>query len=336
MAYVEWDDVVTTIDNSSTNSEIPTAKAVNDIVTNINTVLSDMVTPVGATPTTADYLSQLDSDRDDLADNLVTMGVVASQSEPITDLVPKVLQISGGGTDWGDTITDDWDTIIANATAGTVSGYSEGDTKTLEFLYDGKPFALRFRIWDKSHDTISGSNPSTTASLSFVSEDIVILQYMNDTGTNVGGWLGTDGDHYANSLDETGGVLDYGCAARKLLWQIYKSFPTNIKNGIKTVDKIYDDSNGLQTAKDKLFLLSTKELGLTYSSELSGQGTAYSYPTDATKRTKSNPAGTANPYWARSRNKGNTTGFCAIKNNGTATNATATNTAYGLVIGFCL
>lgn len=46
--------------------------------------------------TTADYLNQLIDDRNDLADNLVTMGVVASHSETFTELVPKVLDISGG------------------------------------------------------------------------------------------------------------------------------------------------------------------------------------------------------------------------------------------------
>lgn len=51
-------------------------------------------------PTTADYLTQLQSDRNDLADNLVIMGVAASHSETFTSLVPKVLTIpsgSGGG-----------------------------------------------------------------------------------------------------------------------------------------------------------------------------------------------------------------------------------------------
>ena len=51
-------------------------------------------------PTTADYLTQLQSDRNALADNLVTMGVEASQSETFTSLVPKVLDIQGGGSDF--------------------------------------------------------------------------------------------------------------------------------------------------------------------------------------------------------------------------------------------
>lgn len=46
--------------------------------------------------TTADYLNQLIDDRNDLADNLVTMGVAASHSETFTSLVPKVLTIPSG------------------------------------------------------------------------------------------------------------------------------------------------------------------------------------------------------------------------------------------------
>lgn len=47
-------------------------------------------------PNTADYLNQLIDDRNDLADNLVTMGVAASHSETFTELVPKVLSIPSG------------------------------------------------------------------------------------------------------------------------------------------------------------------------------------------------------------------------------------------------
>jgi len=55
-------------------------------------------------PNTADYLNQLIDDRNDLADNLVTMGVAATHSETFTELVPKVLDISGGGNIFQETI----------------------------------------------------------------------------------------------------------------------------------------------------------------------------------------------------------------------------------------
>ena len=41
----------------------------------------------------ANYLTALDEQRDQLARNLVTMGVSASESEKLNTLVPKVLQI---------------------------------------------------------------------------------------------------------------------------------------------------------------------------------------------------------------------------------------------------
>ena len=44
-----------------------------------------------------DYLTRLDSLRDQLADNLVEKGVDATQDESLTELIPKVLEITQGG-----------------------------------------------------------------------------------------------------------------------------------------------------------------------------------------------------------------------------------------------
>lgn len=46
--------------------------------------------------TTADYLNKLVTQKNALADNLVTKGVTASHDETLETLVPKVLNISGG------------------------------------------------------------------------------------------------------------------------------------------------------------------------------------------------------------------------------------------------
>ena len=48
--------------------------------------------------TTADYLNKLVEQKNALADNLVTKGVTATHDETLETLVPKVLDISGGGT----------------------------------------------------------------------------------------------------------------------------------------------------------------------------------------------------------------------------------------------
>lgn len=47
--------------------------------------------------TTADYLNKLVAQKNALADNLVTKGITATQDETLETLVPKVLDISGGG-----------------------------------------------------------------------------------------------------------------------------------------------------------------------------------------------------------------------------------------------
>lgn len=49
--------------------------------------------------TTADYLNKLITQKNTLADNLVTKGVTATHDETFETLVPKVLDISGGGGD---------------------------------------------------------------------------------------------------------------------------------------------------------------------------------------------------------------------------------------------
>lgn len=52
-------------------------------------------------PTTADYLNDLVAQKNALADNLITKGVSASQSETLNTLVPKVLEISNENYDEG-------------------------------------------------------------------------------------------------------------------------------------------------------------------------------------------------------------------------------------------
>lgn len=56
--------------------------------------------------TTADYLNKLVSQKNALADNLVTKGVTATHDETLETLVPKVLNISGGGGETAGYISD--------------------------------------------------------------------------------------------------------------------------------------------------------------------------------------------------------------------------------------
>ena len=82
--------------------------------------LLSLVTP--QTQTINGCVTQLDSDRDDLADNLVTMGVAASHSETFTALVPKVLTIpSGSGGNYGVAISPLQSLSLALPTETTIS-----------------------------------------------------------------------------------------------------------------------------------------------------------------------------------------------------------------------
>ena len=49
--------------------------------------------------TTSEYLQQLQTDKQNLVDNLATKGVSATSDETFTSLVPKVLDIQSGGSD---------------------------------------------------------------------------------------------------------------------------------------------------------------------------------------------------------------------------------------------
>lgn len=63
-------------------------------------------------PTTSDYLTQLEQDREDLVDNLETKGITGlSGDETFTELVPEVLNIpSGGGADLSEYFLTEIDT----------------------------------------------------------------------------------------------------------------------------------------------------------------------------------------------------------------------------------
>ena len=251
------------------------------------------------------------------------------------------VNVEGGCMDWGDTITDDWETIIENAAAGTVSGYSAGKTKTLEFKYDGVPYAIQFWVADKSYayDLLAGTNTPATLTLMFKVR--VFNDRINTSASNTGGWLGDNNIAYEDTLNETDGELDYGCNARKILWSIYKAFPENLRNAIKTIDKKYDDGSGgsagtIQTSKEKIWLPCLEEIGLTHNECQDYYTNAVAYACFASADDRK-LKGTGNPNcWVRNRRITNATGFGAL-NTATGTAAVAAANSYYALIGcICL
>lgn len=231
-----------------------------------------------------------------------------------------------------DTISDSWATIVENANAGTVDGYNVGDTKTLEFDYNSKHYIAQAKIIGKAHDTISGSE--NKAALTWLFEPIVWTHNMNATNTNSGGWMGENGDVYDSSLDLTEGELTHGCAMRKFVYSLLAGFPELLKNNIKTVDKLYDDDSAIRTSKEKLWIPSLIETGLTASYARAGQGTQYAAFTNNASRLR-NSMGANQYWWTRSRNTNNSITFCYVSSDGSASYGSASN-VYGVALGFCL
>ena len=231
---------------------------------------------------------------------------------------------------YGDTIADTWEQIIANVNNGTVDAYKVGDTKTLEFTYEGKIYYVQAVILGKNHDTISGTETKTALSWGFLNS--VMQHSMNDPSTSVGGWMGENGDFYESSLDETNGVLTHGCGMRKFVAGLLNCFPTIIKDNIKTVDKLYDDSNQIQRCKDKLWILSSSELGFTSSSSpANGQGEQYEYLHSDMSRRRDN-GGNYVDYWTRSRSGYN---FTSVTSGGGSSWKQSKENS-GVVLGFCI
>ena len=104
--------------------------------------------------TTAEYLNKLVSQKNTLADNLVTKGVVATHDETLETLVPKVLDISSGG---GETTG-----YISN---GLISFSELNDTLTCNLITD-KMLGRDVNSCDGTDGYFKVSNPNTTSQMS--------------------------------------------------------------------------------------------------------------------------------------------------------------------------
>lgn len=106
--------------------------------------------------TTQEYLSQLQIDKENLVNNLISKGVEASNEETFTTLVPKVNDIEAGGGS-GDT---DWAAI----------GYDE----TPDFVKKGYDYAVEIK---------ENWTPSTKYSSKFNNDKLLVFMPFVDTST---------------------------------------------------------------------------------------------------------------------------------------------------------
>ena len=165
------------------------------------------------------------------------------------EYIPKVNPVSFS--------SDSWDTIISAVKKGNISKYNVGDTKTIDM---GTYGTHTLRIANTSTPSECSRTGFSQSACGFVLEfaDIITTHTMNDTDTNVGGWLSTSMRSFVNN-------------------DIYNAIPDEIKNAI--IDTTVVSGHGKSdtenfTSTDKLYLLSTAEVWSQGSSNTISTDTA--------------------------------------------------------------
>ena len=191
-----------------------------------------------------------------------------------------------------------------------------------------------FKVGDKKNITVNG-----------VSYPVQIIGFNHDTLT-AGGTAGVTfqlvnclATTYSMEASNTNANGWEGCVMRKttLNTTIYGQLNSDLKAVIKAANKVSsvgNNSSGLETTSDKLFLLSEIEVfgATTYS--FAGEGSQYEYY-KAGNSTIKTVNGSADGWWERSPRSGGTTSFCCVGSSGGAVGYNA-STSRGVSFGFCV
>lgn len=207
----------------------------------------------------------------------------------------------------------DWSVVSSVSEAGLASKlWNIGDTKTL--TVNGVSYVSQIIGFD--HDTKTAGG---TAGITFQLQDMLATTYpMNSSNTNVNGWRGS--------------VMRTSTMATLL-----SQLPTALQNAIKEVNKVSsvgNNSSGLETTADKLFLLSEIEIFGATAYSYAGEGKQYAYYA-AGNSTVKKKSGSANTWGERSPRSGDTTGFCIVSSYGNANRGDASDSS-GVSFGFCV
>lgn len=214
----------------------------------------------------------------------------------------------------GDNLNDtDWADIDICGRLGMAQQFFKvGDSKTVNI--GGTNYEVQI-IGFNHDDKVSGGK----AAYSFQLVDCLNqTQQMNTSNTNTGGWNGS---------------------AMRGRMSTYKSqLPATLRNVIKTVKKKSGtgggSSSGTQQTNDDLFLLSEIEIFGTTTYSVAGEGTQYEWYKAGNSRIKK-VNGSANGWWERSPDSGDTISFCSVGSSGDA-NSDSANNSIGVSFGFCV
>ena len=186
-----------------------------------------------------------------------------------------------------------------------------GDTRTVTLsamsaTYVGESHSsqdVQLTIIDFDHDDlVTPINGKTKAAISVQLKNCLNTKgYMNSSNTNSGGWEESARRKWCNDI-------------------FYNAIPSILRNGIKQVIKknykVYN-SNNITTTSDYCFLLSETEIfGEKKYSIDSTEGTQYEYYKTSSNRIKQ--VSGSNYYWWERSQRGNSSSFCNVNNNGSA------------------
>ena len=223
--------------------------------------------------------------------------------------------------------TDSWKTIINAIKNNNISKYKVGDTKTIDL---GTTYGTHtIRISNTSTPSECSTSGFSQSACGFVIEfaDLIVNHKMNDRAINTGGWPATSMRTFINA-------------------DIYNSLPSILQSGIIETSVVtgygYNDNKTNLTSKDKLYLLSAKEIysdwSETYDSAINltrqldyykNSGTSTSSKTAAIKALN----GTAKTYWLRTTISTSTSSFVRVGSGGTYSSYSASGT-YGVSPAF--
>lgn len=210
-----------------------------------------------------------------------------------------------------------WDNIAVVSKFGQAQNYWKvGDKKNI--TVNGVTYAAQIIGFD--HDTLTTADGSRTkAGITFQLVDCMTTTYpMNSSNTNVNGWRGS--------------VMRTSTMATLL-----NQLSTDLKNVLKFVNKVSsvgNNSSGLETTSDKLFLLSEVEIFGSTQYSYAGEGKQYEYYS-AGNSTVKKVNGSAYFWWERSPDSGNTNFFCRVYSGGGASRNSASYSC-GVSFGFCV
>ena len=218
-----------------------------------------------------------------------------------------------------ETITDSWETILANENYAT--DYAIGDTKYLDLGTEGRHLMEIVGI-----DVDDRADGQGKAGLTWISKTLLNTAHRMNPA-NSSGAIGTGAN---------GGWLN--CEMRTYLKETIKPLiPATVRNGIVEVTKVQSTvTDGAmvkdgQTSTEDVWIPSDHEIISTTTTHES-TGATYTKFASSADRIKKTLSGAASYWWLRSASS--STRFRHVDSNGTSSNSVARN-ALRVALGFC-